>query len=96
MGQLEAELCAPDITPDMYGCDSAPEDPEWTHWLQGIMTSDMYNDGEGVERVCAAQFQIHSKQLPSAASVDGTFSQSCQKPKTILKCHFSQNVLLNH
>uniref|UniRef100_A0A8C7VLQ2 Si:dkey-27c15.3 n=1 Tax=Oncorhynchus mykiss TaxID=8022 RepID=A0A8C7VLQ2_ONCMY len=47
MGQLEAELCAPDITPDMYGCDSAPEDPEWTHWLQGIMTSDMYNDEEG-------------------------------------------------
>uniref|UniRef100_A0A8C7IYT7 Uncharacterized protein n=1 Tax=Oncorhynchus kisutch TaxID=8019 RepID=A0A8C7IYT7_ONCKI len=47
MGQLEAELCAPDITPDMYGCGSAPEDLEWTHWLQGIMTSDMYNDEEG-------------------------------------------------
>ncbi|XP_045077903.1 GON-4-like protein isoform X2 [Coregonus clupeaformis] len=47
MGQLEAELRAPDITPDMYGCGSAPEDPEWTHWLQGIMTSNMYNDEEG-------------------------------------------------
>ncbi|CAB1320905.1 unnamed protein product [Coregonus sp. 'balchen'] len=47
MGQLEAELRAPDITPDMYGCGSAPEDREWTHWLQGIMTSDMYNDEEG-------------------------------------------------
>uniref|UniRef100_A0A673ZH79 GON-4-like protein n=1 Tax=Salmo trutta TaxID=8032 RepID=A0A673ZH79_SALTR len=23
------------------------DDPEWTHWLQGIMTSDMYNDEEG-------------------------------------------------
>uniref|UniRef100_A0AAY5KAQ0 Uncharacterized protein n=1 Tax=Esox lucius TaxID=8010 RepID=A0AAY5KAQ0_ESOLU len=44
MGLLEAELRAPDITPDMYECGSAPEDREWTHWLQGIMTSDMDND----------------------------------------------------
>ncbi|XP_010871993.3 GON-4-like protein isoform X2 [Esox lucius] len=46
MGLLEAELRAPDITPDMYECGSAPEDREWTHWLQGIMTSDMDNDEE--------------------------------------------------
>ncbi|KAJ8000198.1 hypothetical protein DPEC_G00202350 [Dallia pectoralis] len=46
MGQLEAELRAPDITPDMYECGSALEDREWTHWLQGIMTSDMVNDEE--------------------------------------------------
>lgn len=45
LGRLEAELHAPDITPDMYG--SAPEDREWTQWLQGLMTSDMENDEEG-------------------------------------------------
>lgn len=45
MGQLEAELRAPDITPDMYKFGSAPEDREWTHWLQGLMTSDMENEG---------------------------------------------------
>ncbi|KAG5842791.1 hypothetical protein ANANG_G00181480 [Anguilla anguilla] len=47
LGRLEAELRAPDITPDMYDCGSAPEDREWTHWLQGLMTSDMENDEEG-------------------------------------------------
>ncbi|XP_077052573.1 GON-4-like protein isoform X1 [Siphateles boraxobius] len=47
MGRLEAELRAPDITPDMYEFGSAPEDREWTHWLQGLMTSDMENEEEG-------------------------------------------------
>ncbi|KAK7124798.1 hypothetical protein R3I94_019004 [Phoxinus phoxinus] len=47
MGQLEAELHAPDITPDMYEFGSAPEDREWTHWLQGLMISDMENEEEG-------------------------------------------------
>ncbi|KAG1947336.1 GON-4-like protein [Pimephales promelas] len=47
MGLLEAELRAPDITPDMYEFGSAPEDREWTHWLQGLMTSDMENEEEG-------------------------------------------------
>ncbi|KAL0962283.1 hypothetical protein UPYG_G00338090 [Umbra pygmaea] len=46
MGQLEAELRAPDITPDMYECGSVSEDPEWTNWLQGIMTSDVDNEEE--------------------------------------------------
>nr|XP_057903381.1 GON-4-like protein isoform X1 [Doryrhamphus excisus]XP_057903382.1 GON-4-like protein isoform X1 [Doryrhamphus excisus]XP_057903383.1 GON-4-like protein isoform X1 [Doryrhamphus excisus]XP_057903384.1 GON-4-like protein isoform X1 [Doryrhamphus excisus] len=41
LGQLEAELRAPDITPDMYDCGSAPEDREWTVWLRGLMNSDM-------------------------------------------------------
>ncbi|XP_016126406.1 GON-4-like protein [Sinocyclocheilus grahami] len=45
LGRLEAELRAPDITPDMYG--SAPEDREWTQWLQGLMSSDMENEEEG-------------------------------------------------
>lgn len=44
LGQLEAELRAPDITPDMY--DFAPEDREWTDWLRGLMNSDVDNDGE--------------------------------------------------
>ncbi|KAM3596046.1 uncharacterized protein V6R79_007383 [Siganus canaliculatus] len=44
LGQLEAELRAPDITPDMY--DSAHEDRDWTDWLRGLMTSDMDNEEE--------------------------------------------------
>ncbi|XP_030266453.1 GON-4-like protein [Sparus aurata] len=45
MGRLEAELRAPDITPDMYDSSSAQEDREWTDWLRGLMTSDMDNEG---------------------------------------------------
>ncbi|KAL1255752.1 hypothetical protein QQF64_013813, partial [Cirrhinus molitorella] len=47
LGRLEAELRAPDITPDMYEFGSAPEDREWTQWLQGLMSSDMENEEEG-------------------------------------------------
>ncbi|XP_035808717.2 GON-4-like protein isoform X1 [Amphiprion ocellaris] len=46
LGQLEAELRAPDITPDMYDSSSAHEDREWTDWLRGLMTSDMDNEEE--------------------------------------------------
>ncbi|KAM8766703.1 uncharacterized protein gon4la isoform 1-T2 [Acanthopagrus schlegelii] len=46
MGRLEAELRAPDITPDMYDSSSAHEDREWTDWLRGLMTSDMDNEEE--------------------------------------------------
>ncbi|XP_071325233.1 GON-4-like protein isoform X2 [Trachinotus anak] len=42
LGQLEAELLAPDITADMY--DLTPtqreEDRHWTKWLQGLMAPD--------------------------------------------------------
>ncbi|KAJ8290049.1 hypothetical protein GJAV_G00008150 [Gymnothorax javanicus] len=47
LGRLEAELRAPDITPDMYDCSSALEDREWTQWLQSLMTSDGENEEEG-------------------------------------------------
>ncbi|XP_036418539.1 GON-4-like protein isoform X2 [Colossoma macropomum] len=47
LGRLEAELRAPDITPDMYEQGSAPEDVEWTRWLQGLMSSDVENEEEG-------------------------------------------------
>ncbi|XP_062865780.1 GON-4-like protein isoform X2 [Trichomycterus rosablanca] len=47
LGRLEAELIAPDITPDMYENGSAPEDREWTGWLQGLMNSDVENEEEG-------------------------------------------------
>ncbi|KAJ8287950.1 hypothetical protein COCON_G00006090 [Conger conger] len=47
LGRLEAELRAPDITPDMYDCSSTLEDREWTHWLQSLMTSDGENEEEG-------------------------------------------------
>lgn len=48
LDQLEAELRAPDITPDMYDNVSTPEDREWTQWLQGLMTSHLDNDGQCV------------------------------------------------
>ncbi|XP_028821976.1 GON-4-like protein isoform X2 [Denticeps clupeoides] len=44
--ELEAELRAPDITPDMYDSGSALEDREWTQWLQGLMSADMDNEEE--------------------------------------------------
>ncbi|XP_041810670.1 GON-4-like protein isoform X4 [Chelmon rostratus] len=46
LGRLEAELRAPDITPDMYDSSSAHEDRDWTDWLRGLMTSEMDNDEE--------------------------------------------------
>uniref|UniRef100_A0AAY4CA51 GON-4-like protein n=1 Tax=Denticeps clupeoides TaxID=299321 RepID=A0AAY4CA51_9TELE len=46
LGMLEAELHAPDITPDMYDCGSAIEDKDWTEWLQGLMLSDAENEEE--------------------------------------------------
>lgn len=46
LGRLEAELRAPDITPDMYDSSSTHEDREWTDWLRGLMTSEMDNEGE--------------------------------------------------
>lgn len=49
LDQLEAELRAPDITPDMYDNVSTPEDREWTQWLQGLMTSHLDNDEEADE-----------------------------------------------
>lgn len=48
LGQLEAELRAPDITPDMYDSGSAHEDREWADWLRGLMDTEMDNEG-----VCA-------------------------------------------
>ncbi|KAL6488510.1 hypothetical protein MHYP_G00022510 [Metynnis hypsauchen] len=47
LNQLEAELRAPDITPDMYDCVSALEDREWSQWLQGLMTSQLDIEEEG-------------------------------------------------
>ncbi|KAK3551157.1 hypothetical protein QTP70_013892 [Hemibagrus guttatus] len=47
LDQLEAELKAPDITPDMYDCISSLEDKEWSHWLQGLMTSHLDNEEDG-------------------------------------------------
>ncbi|KAK2830975.1 hypothetical protein Q5P01_018906 [Channa striata] len=46
LGRLEAELRAPDITPDMYDSSCAPKDREWTDWLRGLMSSDVDNEEE--------------------------------------------------
>ncbi|XP_060614141.2 GON-4-like protein [Anolis sagrei] len=45
LGQLEAELHAPDITPDMYDPNTA-DDEEWKHWLGSLMTDDVENEDE--------------------------------------------------
>ncbi|XP_072840394.2 GON-4-like protein isoform X2 [Pogona vitticeps] len=45
LGQLEAELRAPDITPDMYDPNTA-DDEEWKRWLSGLMNDDVGNEDE--------------------------------------------------
>ncbi|OWK55066.1 GON-4-like protein [Lonchura striata] len=45
LGQLEAELRAPDITPDMYDPSTA-DDEEWKRWLRGLMNDDVDNEDE--------------------------------------------------
>ncbi|XP_054850044.1 GON-4-like protein isoform X2 [Eublepharis macularius] len=45
LGQLEAELQAPDITPDMYDPNTA-DDEEWKRWLGGLMNDDVGNEDE--------------------------------------------------
>nr|XP_014350812.1 PREDICTED: GON-4-like protein [Latimeria chalumnae] len=43
---LEAELQAPDITPDMYD-PSVSKDKDWQKWLLGFMSSEVGNEGTG-------------------------------------------------
>ncbi|XP_077112681.1 GON-4-like protein isoform X2 [Ranitomeya variabilis] len=45
IGQLEAKLQAPDITPDMYEANTADDD-NWKNWLRGLMHDDVGNDDE--------------------------------------------------
>ncbi|XP_038017763.1 GON-4-like protein isoform X2 [Motacilla alba alba] len=45
LGQLEAELRAPDITPDMYE-PSTGHDEVWERWLRGLMDDDVENEDE--------------------------------------------------
>ncbi|XP_063002335.1 GON-4-like protein [Elgaria multicarinata webbii] len=45
LGQLEAELRAPDITPDMYDPNTA-DDEDWKRWLGGLMHGDVENEDE--------------------------------------------------
>lgn len=48
LGQLEAELLAPDITADMYDQSTTQqeEDRHWTLWLQGLMDPDNEEDAD--------------------------------------------------
>ncbi|XP_037532414.1 GON-4-like protein [Nematolebias whitei] len=48
LGQLEAELLAPDITSDMYEQISTQqeEDRQWTTWLQGLMVPAPEDEGD--------------------------------------------------
>ncbi|XP_008296960.1 GON-4-like protein [Stegastes partitus] len=48
LGQLEAELLAPDITADMYDQNHAQrkEDRHWTRWLQGLMAPDCEDEAD--------------------------------------------------
>ncbi|XP_068108683.1 GON-4-like protein isoform X2 [Hyperolius riggenbachi] len=43
IGRLEAELKAPDITPDMYDHNTA-EDEDWKKWLCSLMQDDVGNE----------------------------------------------------
>ncbi|XP_069806817.1 GON-4-like protein isoform X2 [Dendropsophus ebraccatus] len=45
IGKLEAELKAPDITPDMYEANTA-DDEYWKDWLRGLMQDDVGNEDE--------------------------------------------------
>ncbi|XP_048213510.1 GON-4-like protein isoform X4 [Perognathus longimembris pacificus] len=45
LGQLEAELQAPDITPDMYDPNTA-DDEDWKMWLGGLINDDVENEDE--------------------------------------------------
>ncbi|XP_053552975.1 uncharacterized protein LOC128644346, partial [Bombina bombina] len=45
LGQLEAELQAPDITPDMYDANTA-DDEEWQMWLRSLMQDDVGNEDD--------------------------------------------------
>ncbi|KAM9686554.1 GON-4-like protein [Trichechus inunguis] len=45
LGQLEAKLRAPDITPDMYDPNTA-DDENWKTWLGGLMDDDVGNEDE--------------------------------------------------
>uniref|UniRef100_A0A2K5VCR4 Gon-4 like n=1 Tax=Macaca fascicularis TaxID=9541 RepID=A0A2K5VCR4_MACFA len=45
LGQLEAELQAPDITPDMYDPNTA-DDEDWKMWLGGLMNDDVGNEDD--------------------------------------------------
>lgn len=45
LGQLEAELQAPDITPDMYDPNTA-DDEDWKTWLGGLMNGDVGDEGQ--------------------------------------------------
>ncbi|KAM9309645.1 GON-4-like protein isoform 2-T2 [Pholidichthys leucotaenia] len=48
LGQLEAELLAPDITADMYDQSAAQreEDHHWTAWLRGLMVPECEDEAE--------------------------------------------------
>uniref|UniRef100_A0A671UFW3 Gon-4 like b n=1 Tax=Sparus aurata TaxID=8175 RepID=A0A671UFW3_SPAAU len=48
MGQLEAELLAPDITADMYEQSASQRkgDRHWTTWLQGLMAPDVEEEAD--------------------------------------------------
>ncbi|XP_035804661.2 GON-4-like protein [Amphiprion ocellaris] len=48
LGQLEAELLAPDITADMYDQSHAQreEDRHWTRWLQSLMAPDCEDEAD--------------------------------------------------
>ncbi|KAG7475895.1 GON-4 [Solea senegalensis] len=48
LGQLEAELLAPDITADMYDVSTLQqeEDRHWSKWLQGLMAPDNEDEAD--------------------------------------------------
>lgn len=60
LGQLEAELRAPDITPDMYDPNTA-DDEDWKQWLGGLMNDDVENEG---------RFKVEENETPTLGFTD--------------------------
>ncbi|XP_012663964.1 GON-4-like protein [Otolemur garnettii] len=62
LGQLEAELQAPDITPDMYDPNTA-DDEDWKMWLGGLMNDDVGNEEKEVNELMEELFETFQDEM---------------------------------
>ncbi|KAG7225303.1 hypothetical protein INR49_007150 [Caranx melampygus] len=80
LGRLEAELRAPDITPDMYDSSSTHEDREWTDWLRGLMTSEMDQEEKEVNELMEELFETLKEDL-AGQEVDDEGHEEEEEPQ---------------
>ncbi|KAK7798808.1 hypothetical protein U0070_009172 [Myodes glareolus] len=62
LGQLEAELEAPDITPDMYDPNTA-DDEDWKVWLGGLLNDDVENEEKEVNGLMEELFETFQDEM---------------------------------